>query len=88
MVVIRRDLISRKKGQSGHRKSKKQRECKNIEGASCVTVVYFILQRQLRVLIRYVPCKNDKISALGPAISLPSIKSIVANNKKWTLKNF
>ena len=30
-VVIKRDLISRKKVHSGPQKSKKQRECKNIE---------------------------------------------------------
>ena len=31
MVVIRRDLISRKKGQSGPRKSKKQRESETLK---------------------------------------------------------
>ena len=81
MVVIRRDLISRKKGQSGPRKSKKQRESETLKEVA-VTVIYFTLHRQLRVLIRYVLYKNDKISALCPAISLPSIRSIVANNKK------
>ena len=83
MVVIRRDLISRKKGQSGPRKSKKQRESEILKELA-VSRLYtsFYIAMQLRVLIRYVLCKNDKISDLCPAISLPSIRSIVANNKK------
>ena len=82
MVVIRRDLISRKKGQSSPRKSKKQRESETLNelAVSRLFTSFYIASYASLSAMYYA--KMTKSQLYVQHISLPSIRSIVANDKK------